>query len=162
MKSAIALDDLLMLLVRHERGLHDLYFTYAELFPDQRDFWLELAVEETLHAKMLEGLLIHAAGLLASSDALRLRPAAVQHAIDYVAKEIAVAKGKGLTYGEALSNAVFLEHSIVESKFYETFPGAPTEIADAFTRMRQLIRGHVKRVETEWTRMQTLLTPRPS
>lgn len=153
------LDELITLLAQHEKGLHDLYFAYAELFPGHREFWLGLADDEAMHAEMVEELAARTTGWTVTSDEVRFRPAAVSKAIDYVSREIAHAKGKGLTYGEALSIAVFLENSVVESRFYEAFANAPVDLDQAFARMRALVHAHVKRVDDAWAREQDTLAP---
>ena len=42
--------------IRLERGIGDIYFLFAQIYPEDEKFWTQLAAEEDKHANVLEGL----------------------------------------------------------------------------------------------------------
>lgn len=109
--------DILDLLIRHEVAIQQLYETFAAVFSDRHDFWMNLARDEQKHAQRL-GMLRSAAAmetwLLQGSQ---LKPQALKTSIGYVESQTRRAHDGTFSSLEALSIAKDLESALLEQQF---------------------------------------------
>jgi|WetSurMetagenome_2_1015567.scaffolds.fasta_scaffold00205_2 hypothetical protein len=108
--------DILGLLIDHESALSRLYGTFETLFPEYRDFWGRIAIEEQEHAAHLNKLRSNPdvnRWLLKS----RLKPQAISLSIEYVNSIITKAGGRDFSLLNALSYAKDLENALIEKIF---------------------------------------------
>ena len=111
----------LQALVRLELAVGELYQSCAERWPDDGQFWLEVARQEMLHARAIERMLSLIAlnpGNFAPLKAIRVK--AVDTIISGIESRTEQVRSGQLSINNALHIAVDLENSIMENKFYAT------------------------------------------
>jgi len=130
--------SLLEILARTEEQIAQLYALYAEKFPKDSAFWLQMSSVEELHARLIRSLKdVHERGhviyrLEAFNEelAVGMQNQLTRHLRD--AREI------GLHRRMALATAVGIESSLIERGFFEN---AASE-DQAFERVAQIMHRH--------------------
>jgi homoserine trans-succinylase len=138
-------------LALNEESAARLYQGYADAFPTQGEFWSSLAVEETSHASRLRSL---GATTVTSSifiDERRFNTAEIQALANYLDKEYARLNEGKTSLTEALSITLFIEKSLIESKYFEVFKADSTETKRVLIKLHDdtLVHGNKARVELE-------------
>jgi pyrroloquinoline quinone (PQQ) biosynthesis protein C len=109
--------DIIELLAIHEEKISQLYKTYADKFPDYKDFWNSLSEEEKDHAKLIRELKAKIQERTVTYDRERLRISIIQRSMDYLEDQLNRAQKKEMTLINALSIALDLEKSIIDERF---------------------------------------------
>lgn len=138
--------DRLGLLRAHELALGRLYRTYADTFPQQRGFWTRLSQEEHEHADWIDALRLkieeESSGLVVD----RFPAAAIEHSIAYVNRLIDRAHRGDPTAVNALANALDLENSLIENRYFEVFASDSAEIKRTLSDLAQSTQAHHEQV----------------
>ncbi|MHB9132936.1 MAG: hypothetical protein ACYDBB_17865 [Armatimonadota bacterium] len=138
------------LLIQIEEAIGQLYLRYAEIFPDQADFWREIAREEDVHVTWVrtirEGLEV---GTVRFKDG-RCVPEHYRTFLDYIQRRRSEALRAPLTFFEALSIAQDLESSIIERSFQQIFQGNSAKIQQLLHALDASTEKHLQRVKVLW------------
>lgn len=110
--------QLLDRLIEWEETLATLYGLYAELFPQDGEFWSRLSAEEMMHAKILKPMheVIDDGFLLKNIGAFR--DELIRKEVAQVSEAILRARNCSITQKEAAGNALQFETSVIDSQFY--------------------------------------------
>ena len=120
--------DILELLIRHELAVKGLYETLADLFPERRGFWQEIAQDEKRHSTRLEVLRAEESFKIWFRFNSRLKPQAIASSISYVESLTARATSRTLSLLEALSISKDIETALLEKQFSKIAESAPGTI----------------------------------
>lgn len=116
--------DLMGLLAGHELALARLYEVCSDVFPDKRDLWRGLAMEERGHAETLERLRSDPDVVRWSLHDSNLKPQAVRSSTAYVDTQLRRVQEGSVGALRALSIAKDLEDALVEKQFAKLDPTA--------------------------------------
>jgi hypothetical protein len=138
-------------LALNEESAARLYQGYADAFPTVGEFWASLAVEETSHASRLRSL---GATTVTSSiffDERRFNTGEIQAFSNYLDKENTRLSDGKTSLTEALSITLFIEQSLIESKYFEVFKADSTETKRVLKKLLDdtLAHGNKARAELE-------------
>ena len=106
------------MLAINEEAVSQLYRAYAEKFPEHKDFWVSISLEEIDHARWIREIESRIKEGKAYFDDSRIKLESVKVSIDYVNGQIAKAKTQPMMPRAALFIAADLENSIIESKWF--------------------------------------------
>ena len=138
--------ELLEAMREHEQALAHLYELYAEKYPDYKDFWTELSLEENLHAAWLDKLWSEIEN--GSEDIIveRFPIGAVQRSTEYVKKLEDTANQPDFILVNALSTALRLEEALMENKFFEVCEGDSVKTKRTLNMLAQSTMEHCQKV----------------
>ena len=128
-------ENSLDLMIRHEEAVGHIYEHFAELFPDQRVFWEQMAREEEKHADCLRGFAAKESLKKWFQSNAALQRLAIQGSIDYVQTQRERAGKGGVGLVEALSIALDLEEALIEKQLARLYLTAPEEIKGALKNL---------------------------
>jgi len=137
---------LIALLVRHEEAIAKLYKKFAENFPDERQFWLRIASEETKHATWIRALWFAIEAGTLSVNCQRFDPKSLQTSLDYLEVLLAEASQK-MSRKMALSTALQIENSLIEKSLFETYEGDDAKARKVFQQLANGALSHIRRLE---------------
>ncbi len=140
------------LLAVNEETIGRLYSTYADRFPESREFWDSLAAGENSHARWIREFKEESAGgdILLRPD--RFKSPAIRMSINHTEGEIKAAAVGNLKPVNALSIANAIEQSLLESKFFEVFETDSAELKRLLLKLRDETREHSRSVLETWSR----------
>jgi hypothetical protein len=129
-------------LATNEESIAELYKGYADAFPDLRGFWSSLASEEVGHASCIISLgrQIGTPSLFMDGD--RFNAIAIQTFTDYLNRELSRLTEEEIPLIEALSITLYIEESLIESKFFEVFKADSAELQHTLARLRDETLAH--------------------
>ncbi|NLV24546.1 MAG: hypothetical protein GXY54_07145 [Deltaproteobacteria bacterium] len=111
------LNEVLVLLRGNEMAMNRLYQQYAESFPEDRVFWLEIGDQEFFHAEEIDKLRgLVAAGSLYPAK-VTIQAEAIKANIGYINNLIEECRRGSLSKKKAYTLALDLEKAILERKF---------------------------------------------
>ena len=152
MDIAKAPNELLEAMKEHELALARLYGLYAEKYPDYKDFWTSLSLEENQHAAWLDQLWSEIEN--GSEDIIieRFPIGAVQRSTEYVKKLEDTAYQADFLLVNALSTALRLEEALMENKFFEVCEGDSIKTKRTLNLLAQSTLEHCLKVRELWQR----------
>lgn len=132
-----------------ESSLAYLYGLYAELFPGNREFWLELVRAEKFHARVLQGLhqVIDDGHLLQNIGEFSKEMMADD--LETLKQALKAAQGKSISEREAILTALNIERSVVESRFYEVVTCDSPLFAKVSTVLMSETRDHISQIRDQ-------------
>jgi hypothetical protein len=142
--------DALQLLIDHENTISELYAAYADRFADHRQYWLDLAHEETEHADEIRKLLPLADTGNRVLNTTGFKPAAVNTSVGYLRDQIKHARSGFVTLKDALSTALDLEKAMIERKFFDILDTPAPEAQSVLITLTEGTQKHIETIETEW------------
>ena len=116
------------LLIRHELAIKQLYELFATVFPEHRDFWVQLMEEEQKHADCLQGLSSKESLKTWCLNDSKFKHLAIHGSIEYLERQIERAKKANIALLEALSIASDLEEALIEKQMISLNISGPDEI----------------------------------
>ena len=134
-------------LASNEESVAKLYRGYADTFPVLREFWSSLAGEEVDHASCIRSLGGQIGILPVFMDESRFNAVAIQTFSDYLDKELSRLKEQEIPLIEALSITLYIEQSLIESKFFEVFKTDSAELQRILTKLRDETLAHRNRAK---------------
>jgi hypothetical protein len=137
--------DSLELLILNEQLVGSLYNIYAEKFPEERHFWLEIAEEEGTHAQLLEGVREISREIPSVIKADRFSPADIELSIAFV-KDL-IKKAEGFTLLNALFMARDIENSLIEKYFFKVLSADSHFVQATFSRIEQETKNHREKIQ---------------
>ncbi|MBW6464421.1 MAG: hypothetical protein K0B84_09610 [Firmicutes bacterium] len=135
-------EQILMLLIKYENTLADLYSVCASTFPIHAHFWNNLSKEEEKHAQIIERLChsINGSTVYLEKDRFKVRP--VEISIEYAEELILRAKQGNLSLLEALSISNSIETSVIETYYYTIFGGKSSNLNSYFKQLKDESKVH--------------------
>ena len=142
--------EIVEMLAKNEEAVAQLYSAYADRFPEYKDFWSGLAVEEIDHAAELRKLCeIAVKGGLYITEG-RFNTTAISTFSSYLEKESEPNRVKELSLINALSIAVYIEESIIEHKFFDVFQTDSVELKQILLNLAAETKRHLKQLRQLW------------
>ena len=134
-------------LASNEESIAKLYREYADAFPVLRSFWSSLASEEVDHASCIKSLGSQIGTLPVFMDEGRFNAIAIQTFGDYLDRELSRLNEQEIPLIEALSITLYIEQSLIESKFFEVFKTDSAELQRTFAELRDETLAHRNRAK---------------
>ncbi|MFC1844794.1 hypothetical protein ACFLZ5_08400 [Thermodesulfobacteriota bacterium] len=142
-------DELIQLLLIYELSIAELYENFAALFPSAKKNWLAYAKEERLHAKWIETLHTRLKNEKISFEQTKITVQSTRIAIDFIEKQIAKAKKSETDLKQAVTIAVDIEKSLLESAFFNIFKLSSPKAINIQSRLVEATKIHIKKL-IEW------------
>ncbi|MFC2022573.1 hypothetical protein ACFLTL_00205 [Chloroflexota bacterium] len=142
--------NVLDMLAANEVSIGQLYNEYANMFPEYSDFWDKLAKEEYNHARWLTEVSRKAVEGSLHIDERRFTKEAVESYRKYLQGECEKARREGISLLQALSIALNIEESLIESKYFEVLEADPTELRRILSDLEIATKEHMRRVRNIW------------
>jgi rubrerythrin len=133
-------------LAKNEDAIGDLYTTYARLIPDHGNFWSRMVDEERGHAIWLRRLIESVEDGEMKLDKDRFDLSTIDRSIDHINNLEKEAVAKGIEILNAVSNALVVENSLLERKFFEIYDGDSDEVKRILTNLEKAARERRDRV----------------
>ena len=143
--------NVLDMLVANEQSIGQLYHEYSDVFPEFSDFWEKLAKEEYNHASWLNEVSPKVVEGSLHIDERRFTKEAGESYRKYLEGEFEKARQKGISLLQALSVALNIEESLIESKYFEVLEADSTELRRIFSDLESATRDHMRRVRKVWS-----------
>jgi hypothetical protein len=141
--------QLIEALKQYELTVAELYATFADVYPDTAAEWRRMVSEEQIHAKWVDALYAHVLkkNLSLAKTAVTLR--SVSTAIDYVQKIAEKVRRSPPPLLQAVSLALDIEKSILESAFVKVFDFSSVQARLTQDRLLRETRLHLEQM-TAW------------
>ncbi|MFC1622634.1 hypothetical protein ACFL1Y_01395 [Patescibacteria group bacterium] len=139
--------ELVDMMIEHEQKIGELYTAYAKKFPEFKDFWSQLVQEEGDHAGLLNTLYSKIGQGVVFFEDGRFPKKGIQISLDYVKEQTERAKKGEVELINALSVAVDLEKSLLESKCFEVFESDTVELKNVLQKLADDTKEHAVRIE---------------
>jgi len=135
------------LMAQNEEAFNKLYITYAEKYPEYKDFWLKIADEETTHASWLRNLKpqIEIGNLSFTDDRFNL--SLVFKFLEHAKQKLDELKNKTVPIVEALKFSLIMEKSLLENKFFEVVETDQIGLKTILFNLAQSTEEHIQRIE---------------
>jgi len=138
--------DVIEALAENEMLIGRLYRTFAEGFPDDRDFWETMADEETQHADMIRSL-----GLELKEGTVEFKPAgldstSVEMLHDYLKFSLVRTREEDMLPKDAFEMALAIEHDLIERSFFGWFEAKTAELSLILEGLTSSTREHHRRL----------------
>lgn len=146
--------DTLEMLAKNEEEMSELYRLYAMVLPQYKDLWLELAADETEHARWIRDF---ARGVDKGTLILNKKmfpEATFSYYHDYLQGAMEKASKRGIEPIQAFTSALYVEQSLVESKCFEGVGTGSADFDKVALRLQQATEGHVKKIEGYWAKVK--------
>ena len=142
--------DTLNYLASNEELIGRLYITYANRFPEQHQFWQDLADEENKHASWIRQLQSKAeeGRLYIKTD--RFNVVTIINQMKHIDDEIKRASKPETSLINALSFALNLEHSLLEQKYFDVFDTDSAELKKLLSGLAEDTKRHATKVKELW------------
>ncbi len=138
-------------LLSFELILAKLYDTFAERFPEQQQFWLDIARQEKGHAKVLRKFdrFISERPDMANVVLGRFPLNLIKSTHDRIQDFIDQANDPDFTLVKALEAAVQIERTIIEQKFYEVYDSDNEQIKILLTLLTEESIQHAQKIKNK-------------
>jgi len=134
-------------LATNEESIVGLYRGYADAFPILREFWSSLASEEIGHASCIRSLGRQIGTPSLFMDENRFNASAIQTFAGYLDRELSRSKEGEIPLIEALSITLYIEQSLIESRFLELFRADSAELQYTLAKLRDETLAHRNRAK---------------
>ena len=138
--------NIVSLLARHEEAIGGLYRVFADKYEGYGQFWSELAAEEDQHAEWIGRLnkrIQDGAGTVREE---MFDGETIEKSLAHINELMDKVKSDEFSFREALAEAIKIEESILEKKYYEIFEGNIAEIKQVQYCLEDATREHRERV----------------
>jgi hypothetical protein len=127
-----------------ETSVGKLYEAYAALYPDFREFWAGMVIEEKQHAVWVLELRSRVEKGAAKFSENRFNINAIQSYISYLKDELEKASGR--TVVNALSIAEYIEDSLIERDYFTIVEGDSDELKETLKKLADATHSHNRQV----------------
>jgi rubrerythrin len=134
------------MLTKHELAVSRFYKAYAEKFLDHKDFWEELAAEETEHAECIRELRSKMEDGHIYFNEGRFQTVAIARSLRYVEELLDKIPQPDFSLINALSAAVHIEDAMIENKYFELFEGDSAALREVMRLLSDATNNHRNRV----------------
>lgn len=135
------------LMAQNEEIFNKLYSAYAEKYPEYKDFWLQIAEEETSHALWLRDLKpqIEIGNLSFAED--RFNPSLVFKYLEHAKEKLKELSASTPPIIEVLKMSLIMEKSLLESKFFEIVETDQIGLKTVLFNLTKSTEEHIQRIE---------------
>jgi hypothetical protein len=140
---------IIVLFSQQELQIAELYRFYASLYPDLREFWNELSMEQMEFATWLEYFYKKSDEGTAQFQEGHVKTYTVESFVKYLEENLAKAKEKAPTLQAAFRLALDIENSLIVKKVFDRFQSADRKLANLLGTLRDRKRNHLKRLEIQ-------------
>jgi len=134
------------MLMEYELLIAKLYSACAEKFSELQVFWEDLAKEEVGHANTIKDILVQVDGRSVALNQRRFNIRPLEISMEHVKEITDRVTGNDIDLLGALSLALDIEQSTIESKYYEIFTGRSREFNVRMKQVRDESRKHSARI----------------
>jgi len=145
----LQIDEFIQLLQKYELSVATLYETFATILPSSKEAWMNYAKEERLHAKWIQKLHAYLKDEKISFEQTRITTQAIQTSIDYIGTQIDKAIGSKIGLEQALTIAIDIEKSLLESAFLKVFKLSGPQAEKIRSKLLEATQTHTRRL-SEW------------
>jgi len=139
--------EVIEFLALQEEAISRLYRVYAGLSAKYKDFWIELAKEETNHANWIRDLGIKTKEGKIYFSGERFRAGAIKASTAYIESQAIAADRDDFTEISALAMSYALEEALLEKKFFEIFESDAAELKHLLKELSDSTTQHRQRVK---------------
>lgn len=143
------IDELIQLLQIYELSIAELYENFAALFPSSNKTWLAYAKEERIHSKWISELHARLKKEKISFEQTKITVQSSRIAINFIEKQIAKAKKSEIDLTQAVTIAVDIEKSLLESAFFNIFKLSDPKAINLQSRLVEATKIHKEKL-LEW------------
>ena len=143
------IDELIQLLQIYELSVAELYENFAAIFPSSKKTWLAYAKEERIHSKWISALHSRLKKEKISFEQTKITVQSTRIAIDFIEKQIAKVKKSEIDLKQAVTIAVDIEKSLLESAFFNIFKLSSPKTINIQSRLVEATKIHIKKL-IEW------------
>lgn len=142
--------EIIKAFIKNEEVLSDLYAKYAEHFPDDVEFWIDISKDETVHASWVYDLhdKFVAGSVSFQPDRFHLEP--LNAMASYITSQIERLQTEKITPIQALSISMDIENSMLERNLFETYDSDDIEISKLLNRLRVSTEIHYAEVKKRY------------
>jgi hypothetical protein len=134
-------------MARHEEAISELYAAFADKFPDYKDFWTELANEETGHAEWIRKFKAKCEGGDCKVNEGRFRVKAIDTSIQYINGYIHKAQTEDMVITYALTISQDIENALIDKNFIEVYDTDDEELKKTLQFLIDDTKRHKAKVE---------------
>ena len=146
---------LLQMLAANEVAIGKLYETYGNKFPEHEEFWFGLAMEEADHANWIHDLTLKVNKKSLSVYEGLLKTEDIQTFRNYLSEQLNNAKKGEISFFEALSTALNIEKSLIESQYFRVFTGGSEEDWNILEYLASATANHIKVIQNQLEQYNT-------
>jgi hypothetical protein len=139
--------NILKLMAENELAIKKLYDHFAEQFPEARQLWQRMAVDEKKHADWLDMLRFEPVLAGALSRDCRITPQSVKSSISYIGQLLEKAQTGEYGLIQAFSLSRDLENSLLEKQFANISQSAPRKIREVLQQLAFDTQRHRRQIE---------------
>jgi len=149
--------EVIELLAQHEETIGEFYRINAKKFSEKKQFWTVLHLEELEHASWIRRIRAQVdEGLLAFNKG-RFKIKQLCDSLDFIKGQLKRAKTADLSLKQALSTALNMEESVIESKFFEVYATDSQELKQLLGALEDSYKEHRNRLKQALDKATTFL-----
>ncbi len=137
-----------------ETAIAELYATYSEIFPDRKDFWLNLSGKEKHHAALLQSLRKQLSNGNIFYNIGRFDQNSIQSLLNTIQSANALAKENNASQSQAIRTALSIESSVVDAHFYDIVKSDAAEFKIIADKLSTDTYDHVKTVRNKMLELE--------
>ncbi len=139
-------EEIINLMKQYELAIGELYRVYAQKFPENRDFWEQLAAQEQTHAYWLELLALNVNNGKVFFDEKRFNLEPIKVSIEYVNQAVSQALSGIDTLG-SLVTANDIEQGLLEKRYFEIFEGDSAQFKQTMADLEAQTQEHAQKIK---------------
>jgi len=147
-------------LSENEIALGTLYSKFANLFPEDKSFWMGITKDEMLHGSWITELSTMVEQGSVVMEAERFKLAAIQQFSEYINEQIKITETESISAIKALSISMDLERSLLESDIFKVYDTDDVATSDILDRLTKSTEEHFQQVQNRWTQEKNDFSPR--
>jgi hypothetical protein len=139
-------DQIVELLIEHEKAVSALYESFSRRFPEEQAFWQRLSEEAVLHVNMISRLHIRIQAGEGIVRADRFDRHALEGSLTRIRTLLETPETSGYRLIDALETADSIEQSLLEHHYYDIFEGHTLEIKQIQYFLSDALKNHHERL----------------
>jgi rubrerythrin len=143
-------DSALSSFLENEVLLNKLYSHYAKLFPEDKEFWDDIAADEAEHAGWVRSLSIRIDNEEVRLGAERFEPKALASFASHIQDQIDRIDTENISQVQALSVSMDLESSMLEKAMFRSYETDSSELREVMDRLQKSTEIHYSEIKEHW------------
>ena len=143
-------DTALSSFIENEELLNELYSHYAALFPVDKEFWEDIAADESEHAGWVRSISDRIDNGEIRLGAGRFEPEALTSFATYIQDQIDRVDTEEILQIQALSITMDLENSMLEKAMFRSYETDSPELREVMDRLQKATEIHYSEVKERW------------
>jgi hypothetical protein len=140
---------IIVLFAQQELRIAELYRFYASLYPDLREFWTNLSMEQMEFATWIEYFYKKSDEGTAQFQEGNVKTYTVESFVKFLEDNLVKVKEKAPTLQAAFRLALDIENSLIVKKVFDRFQSADRKLATVLATLRDRKRVHLKQLEVQ-------------